>query len=64
MSIAFPRADMGGDHRDYESWISTMTEASTRLDVLQTAVTEVRCLCENGGVSSEQILEMLERKGI
>jgi hypothetical protein len=29
---------------DYDSWIITLTEASARLDGLQTAVTEVRGL--------------------
>ena len=29
---------------DYDSWIITLTEASARLDGLQTAVTEVRRL--------------------
>ena len=49
---------------DYDNWLATITEASTRLDVLQTAVTEVRDLCERGGVSSEQILQLLERQGV
>ena len=49
---------------DYDNWLATITEASTRLDVLETAVTEVRDLCESGGVSSEQILQVLERQGV
>jgi hypothetical protein len=52
------------EDRDYDSWLETITEVSTRLDVLQTAVTEVRDLCERGGVSSEQILQVLERQGV
>ncbi len=57
-------ADIVRDDRDYDSWIDTITEASARLDVLQTTVTEVRDLCESGGVDSEQILEVLERQGV
>lgn len=34
-------ADMGYDDRDYDNWLTTLTEASARLDVLQTAVTEL-----------------------
>jgi hypothetical protein len=64
MSIDFAVADMGCDDRDYDSWLDTLTEASARLDVLQTAVTEVRYLCESGGASSEQILKVLNRRGV
>lgn len=49
------------DERDYDRWLDTLTEASARLDVLQTAVTEVRYLCESRGASSEQILKVLDR---
>ena len=52
------------DDRDYDRWLRTLTEASTRLDVLQTAVTEVRYLCESGGAPSEQILKILDRVGV
>lgn len=48
----------------YDAWLDLITEASARLDDLQTAVTEVRHLCESGDVSSEQILEVLERQGV
>jgi hypothetical protein len=62
--INFAVVDIVRDDREYDSWIDTLTEASTRLDVLQTTVTEVRDLCESGGVSSEEILEVLERHGV
>lgn len=52
------------DDRGYDRWLDTLTEASARLDALQTAVAEIRYLCENGDVSSEQILELLERQRV
>jgi hypothetical protein len=52
------------DDRDYDTWLDTITEASARLDALQTTVTELRYLCESGDVSSEEILEVLERQGV
>jgi hypothetical protein len=52
------------DDRDNDPWLDTITEASARLDALQTAVTEVRYLCAGGDVSSEEILEVLERQGV
>jgi hypothetical protein len=64
MSIVFAVADMDRDDRSYHRWLDTISEASARLEVLQTAVTEVRCLCERGCVSSEQILEVLQRQGV
>ena len=60
--INFAVADMGCNDRDY--WLTTLTGASARLDDLQTTVTEVRYLCESGGVDSEQILKVLERHGV
>ena len=54
-------ADMGYDDRDYDNWLTTLTEASARLDVLQggegggsgereeSAVTELCRLGEEGG---------------
>jgi hypothetical protein len=33
---------------NFDAWLATITEASARLDDLQTAVTEVRHLCEPG----------------
>ena len=64
LGITFAVADMGCDDRDYDNWLTTLTGASARLDDLQTAVTEVRSLCEGGGVDSEQILKVLERHGV
>jgi hypothetical protein len=52
------------DDRDYDRWLESITEASARLDALQTAVTDVRCLCENDGASTDQILEVLDRLGV
>jgi hypothetical protein len=52
------------NYRDYDKWLSAFTEASARFDTLETAVTEVRHLCEGGGVSNAQILEMLKRQGV
>jgi hypothetical protein len=49
------------DDREYDRWVDTLTEASVRADILQTAVTEVRYLCESGGASIEQILKVLNR---
>jgi hypothetical protein len=49
------------DDHDYDRWIDTLSGASDRLDVLQTAVTEVRHLCESRSPSSEQILKVLDR---
>jgi hypothetical protein len=51
------------DDRDYDRWLDFFAEASARLDVLQTAVTEVRYLCESRGASNEQILKVLDRLG-
>jgi len=52
------------DDHDYDRWLATLTEASTRLDALETAVTEVRYLCESHRASSEQILKMFDRLGV
>ena len=62
--INFAVADIVRDDRDYDNWLTTVTEASARLDDLQTTVTEVRDLCESGGVDSEGILKVLERHGV
>lgn len=51
-------------YSDYDKWLNAFTEASARLDALETAVTQVRHLCEGGGVSNEQILEVLKRQGV
>jgi hypothetical protein len=63
MSMVSFVADMVREDRDHDNWIDTLTEASTRLDVLQTAVTELRHLCESEDVRSEQVLEVLASHG-
>jgi hypothetical protein len=52
------------DDRDYDRWLGTLTDASTRLDVLQAAVTEVRYLCESGNASTDQVLKVLDRLAV
>lgn len=52
------------DEREYDNWLATLTQASARLDVLQTVVTELRQLCEHKDVvQSSQVVEVLERHG-
>jgi hypothetical protein len=58
-SIDFAESEV--DDRDYDRWLDAITEASARLDALQTAVTDVRYLCETRGASTEQILKVLDR---
>jgi hypothetical protein len=53
-------ADVVRDDRDYVVWLRTIAKASARLEVLQTAVTELRYLCESDDVHREQVLEVLE----
>jgi hypothetical protein len=55
--------DMGCDDRHYDNWLTTLAEASARLDVLQTAVTELCRLCASQDVHSDQVLDVLERHG-
>jgi len=62
--MAFAVTDMGRDDYRYDNWLTTLTEASARLDALQTAVTEVRHLCESGSVDTEQILKVLAQQGV
>ena len=64
MSMVSFVADMVREDRDHDNWIDTLTEASTRLDVLQTAVTALRHLCESEDVHSEQVLEVLASHGV
>jgi hypothetical protein len=47
---SFAVAEIGTDERDYDNWLATLTQASARLDVLQTVVTELRRLCEQEDV--------------
>ena len=62
--MAMATTDMSCDDGDYDIWITTITEVSTRLDALQTAVTELCHLCESEDVHSEQVLEVLDRHGV
>jgi hypothetical protein len=53
------------DDSDYDRWLNAFTEASARLDALQTAVTDLRHLLRcSEGVDSAEILEVLERHGV
>ncbi len=63
MSLAyFPVAEIGYDERDYDNWLATLTQASERLDTLQTVVNELRELCSRTeSVQSSQVLEVLEK---
>ena len=38
---SFDVAEMDSDERDYDNWLATLTQASVRLDALQTVVTEL-----------------------
>ena len=61
---SFAVAEIGTDERDYDNWLATLTQASVRLDVLQTVVTELRRLCEPEDiVQSRQLMEVLEKHG-
>jgi hypothetical protein len=61
---SFAVAEMGPDERDYDNWLATLTQASARLDLLQTAVAELRELCEKEDVvQSQQVLELLQKRG-
>jgi hypothetical protein len=61
---SFAVAEMGADERDYDNWLATLTQASARLDVLQTVVTELCRLCEQEEVvQRRQVLEVLEKHG-
>ena len=58
---SFAVAEIGSDERDYDNWLATLTQASARLDVFQTVVTELCRLCEQQEVvQSRQVLEALE----
>jgi hypothetical protein len=65
MSItSFAVAAIATDEREYDNWLATLTQASARLDVLQTVVTELRQLCEHKDVvPSSQVIEVLEGYG-
>lgn len=52
------------DERDYDNWLATLTQATERLDELQSVVTELRQLCEQGDVvQSRQVIAVLEKRG-
>ena len=58
----FPVAEIGYDERDYDNWLATLTQASERLDTLQTVVDELRELCQHEDVvQSSEVLEVLEK---
>jgi hypothetical protein len=56
-------AEIDRDDSEYDQLLTTLTQVSTRLDVLQTAVSELCRLCEKDEVHGEQVLELLERHG-
>jgi hypothetical protein len=56
-------AELDRDDREYDQLLNTLTQVSTRLDVLQTAVSELCQLCEKDDVHREQVLELLKRHG-
>ncbi|UQX12789.1 hypothetical protein [Candidatus Mycobacterium methanotrophicum] len=61
---SFAAAALSSDERAYDDWLTVLTQASARLDLLQTVVTELRQLCEKEDViQSRQVLEVLERHG-
>ena len=61
---SFAVAEIAYDEQDYDTWLATLTQASERLDVLQTVVTELRQLCEREDVvESRQVMEVLHQHG-
>lgn len=53
------------DDSDYDRWLTIFTEASARLDALETVVSDVRHLLRRSAdVRSAEILEVLERHGV
>jgi hypothetical protein len=52
------------DERDYDNWLATLSEATERLDELQSVVAELRHLCAQGEVvRSRQVLDVLAGHG-
>ncbi|UMB71522.1 hypothetical protein [Mycobacterium paraterrae] len=50
------------DERDYDNWLATLSQASERLDDLQTVVDELRELCTHGEVvRTSDVMAVLER---
>ena len=64
MSVAFTSDELGCFNHDYDGWMTTLSEASARLDALETAVSEIRYLCESGRVDPKQILKALDRHSV
>jgi hypothetical protein len=61
---SFAVAEIGCDERDYDTWLATLTQASERLDVLQTVVNELRQLCEHEDVvHSREVIAVLQKHG-
>ncbi len=61
---SFSVAEIAYDERDYDNWLATLTQASERLDVLQTVVNELRQLCEHEDVvQSREVIDVLEKHG-
>jgi hypothetical protein len=63
MSMAsFAVAEIGYDEHDYDAWLATLTQASQRLDVLQTVINELRQLCQHEDVvHSREVIDVLEK---
>ncbi len=61
--VSFAVAEMDVDDRDYDNWLTTLIQASERLDALEAAVTELCRVCQTDDVHSDQVLEMLEKHG-
>jgi hypothetical protein len=61
---AFAVAELDRDEHEYDNWATALTQASTRLDALQSAVTELCRLCERApDLHREQVFEVLEKHG-
>jgi hypothetical protein len=59
---SFAVAEIGHDERDYDAWLAALTQASQRLDVLQTVVNELRQLCQHEDVvQSREVIDVLEK---
>jgi hypothetical protein len=52
------------DERDYDNWLATLTQATERLDQLQSVVAELHQLCgQADAVESRQVMKVLEKHG-
>ncbi|WP_292991307.1 hypothetical protein [Mycobacterium sp.] len=50
------------DERDYDNWLATLSQASERLDDLQTVVDELRELCAHDEVvRSSDVMAVLQK---